>query len=202
MPYLFGQLYDALLEPMLHKWKSRVASWIEEDSPGVTLDICCGTGKQCRLIAAMQRAVGLDLDLNLLKYAGSVAPHITFVCGDAAHLPFKSASLQNASISLALHDKPAYLRDQMLREAQRILKHEGHLFLIDFERPVSVKSRIGYAFIFLIEFMAGYEHFSNGRAFVKSGGLKAFIRENDFAALKNHTSRWGSSSVVMTRKSN
>jgi ubiquinone/menaquinone biosynthesis C-methylase UbiE len=201
MPYLFGRIYDALLEPMLHSWKSRLALWIDEASPGATLDICCGTGKQCRLIAAMQRAIGLDLDLSLLKYAKSVAPHIAFVCGDAAHLPFKPESFQNAGISLALHDKSPNLRTQMIREAQLILNRDGHFFLIDFEKPLSIKSRIGYALIYIIERMAGTEHFSNGREFVKSGGLEGFLQDHNLVTQKNHTSTWGSSSVVMTSKS-
>ena len=174
---------------MLHSWKSRVAQWIKQDSPGLTLDICCGTGKQCRLIAEHSPVVGLDLDLDLLKFAQSTAPHILFVCADAGHLPFKGNSFKNANISLALHDKADSLRTQIIHQTEFILRAEGSFFIVDFEKPKSFKSRLGYSFIYLIELMAGREHFRNGREFVKMGGLESFVERHQMVSLKAHKSQ-------------
>ncbi|MBN1482329.1 methyltransferase domain-containing protein [candidate division KSB1 bacterium] len=196
---LFGRLYDALLEPLLHGWKSRVAEWIATDSPGLTLDICCGTGKQCRLLAKDNPVVGLDLNYALLRYAKRVAPEISFVCADAKHLPFKTNSFQNANISLALHDKPENIRTLMVDQVMRVLQKNGFLYIVDFEKAKSIKAKIGYSLIYIIELMAGYEHFSNGRDFVTSGGLSGFIERNKLFCMKNYTSGWGSSSITMNK---
>lgn len=196
---LFGRLYDVLLEPLLHAWKSRAAVWMVAYSPGLTVDICCGTGKQCRLIARDNPVVGVDFNLALLKYAKDVAPEISFICADAVFLPFKAHIFQNATLSLALHDKSAEIRRLMLEQIKHLLKQNGHLYIIDFERATSVRAKIGYSFIFIIELLAGFEHFSNGRAFVKSGGLAGFIERNNIVLVKNHTSGWGSSSITMSR---
>ena len=194
-----GKAYDALLEPMLHRWKSRVARWIADESPGLTLDICCGTGKQCRLIADKNPVIGIDLSLDFMKYAKSVAPNIPFICADAERLPFKNGTFQNANISLALHDKPEALRQNIVAQAQRILRNNGHLFIIDFEKAESMKSKIGYIMIYLIELLAGHEHFSNGRQFVLSGGLKSFLQRHNITTQKIYTSTWGCSSITMNR---
>ncbi len=193
------KIYEYLLEPMLHRWKNRVAAWIANDSPGLTLDICCGTGKQCRLIAEHSPVVGLDLDFDLLKFAKMSAPHISFVCGDAGRLPFREGVFQNANISLALHDKPASLRAAIVDETRHCLRRDGHFFIIDFEQPHSIKSKIGYSFIYLIELMAGWDHFSNGRTFIKNGGQTAFAAQHALKNKKRHTSHWGSSSISMNR---
>jgi len=192
-----AKLYDRFLEPLLYRWKSHVSEWIANESPGLTLDICCGTGKQCQLIAAHSPVIGLDLDLNMLKYAKSVAPEIPFVCADAKFLPFKTATFKNANISLALHDKPEVLRKKIVNQTEYLLQSNGHFFIIDFEQPYSTKSKIGYFFIYLIEFMAGREHFLNGREFVKTGGQRAFSQRHRLRSAKTHHSQWGSSSISM-----
>lgn len=196
---LSGKIYENLLEPMLHRWKSRVAEWIGQESPGLTLDICCGTGKQCRLIAEHSPVIGVDLDLSMLKFAKLMAPDIDFVCADAGRLPFKQNVFQNANISLALHDKSSSLRSQIMTQGKNVLKSDGRFFIIDFERPDSLKSKIGYSLIYLIELMAGREHFANGREFVKSGGQQNFSKHHRLHVIKNHRSTWGSSSITMNQ---
>lgn len=191
-----SRLYDALLEPLLRRWKSKLASWIVDEPGGLSLDICCGTGMQCRLLAKHVSVIGIDLDADMVKFARSRAPHIPYVCADAAQLPFKAESFQNTIISLALHDKPERLRDAMIGEANRSLRPSGRLWLIDFEYPHTMKEKIGYSLIFVIELMAGREHFSNGREFVTSGGLESYLHRQNLTPEKSYKSRWGSSSIV------
>ena len=195
-----SRLYDALLEPLLRRWTSKLAAWIVDEPDGLSLDICCGTGMQCRMLAKHTSVIGIDLDADMVKFARSRAPHIPFVCADAAQLPFKAKSFQNAIISLALHDKPESLREAIIGEANCSLRASGRLWLIDFEYPDTMKEIIGYSLIFVIELMAGREHFSNGREFVTSGGLKDFLHRHNLSPDKFYKSRWGSSSIVGTAR--
>ncbi len=191
----FARFYDLLLEPMLRHWKQRLSLWVREQKADVVVDICCGTGKQCRLIARHTGIVGLDLNIGFLHYAKSLSPNISYVCGDAEHLPLKSGALSATIISLALHDKPPATRAQMLSEAKRI-SNPGTHFFIDFEQPDSLPTKLGYAFVFCIEFLAGWEHFRNGRQFVKNGGLAQFLNQNNLTIDRRHHSTSGSSAVV------
>ena len=197
--YIYGLVYDTLLEPLLKRWKMRLSSWVKANQPGLTLDICCGTGKQCRILSRHSQTVGVDIDLRLLKYAQAVSATVHFVCADAAALPFKADSFQNAVISLALHDKPEEKRIAMIEESKVCLSRSGALFLLDFMQPNSLRSKIGYAFIYVIEYFAGREHFINGRDFVVRGGLLSFTNRHRLTNRKRHHSLWGSTTLVMLK---
>ena len=198
MSSLTASIYDLILEPFLKSWKTKIASWIGEDKNGPVLDICCGTGKQIRLIYSSSTIVGVDLNIEMLSFAKSKALHIPFVCADATNLPFKPNSFQNIVISLALHDKPEPVRRRMIDQATESLRSSGRLLLLDFEFPSTTKTRIGYSLIYLIELMAGLDHFSNGREFVKSGGLQSFAIRHNLLPKRKYISSWGSSSILKT----
>jgi len=196
MSQLTAHIYETILEPLLHHWKSRLSSWVENGEAGLTLDVCCGTGKQCRLLAEHSPTIGLDLDVNMLKFAKSRAPDISFVCADAARLPFKSGVFRYVTISLALHDKPEVIRRSMIRGAIELLSFGGELLLFDFEQPASTKKKIGYALIYLIERMAGQEHFANSREFLKAGGLTRFLQRCGVSATRQASGTWASLTLL------
>lgn len=195
MSHIIVKLYDVLIEPLLSRWKMRLAETIQQRPPGIVLDICCGIGRQCQIVSRFTRSVGVDLDKSMLVYAHRSAPHLDFVCADAAYLPFRQGAFQSIVISLALHDKPEFLRQQMIGELRPLLRLDGRVVLLDFERPDSAKSQIGYALIWMIELAAGREHFRNGREFVKKGGVTTFLGRCSLQAETMNKSKWGSISI-------
>jgi hypothetical protein len=66
-----------------------------------------------------------------------------------------------------------------MTEARRVLKPRGKMIFVDFEPAWNRKSRWGIRFTSMIERLAGNPHYSNGREFVRSGGLTVFLRENN-----------------------
>jgi ubiquinone/menaquinone biosynthesis C-methylase UbiE len=196
MSLIVIRLYDVLLEPLLHRWKMRIAEAVRQHPPGIVVDICCGIGRQCQMISRFSRTVGVDLDKAMLAYAHRAEPHIPFVCADAVHLPFHEGVFQSAVFSLALHDKPENLRQQMLSELYPLLLADGRVIILDFEPPYTRKSQIGYALIWLIERLAGREHFHNGREFVKKGGVTTFLHRAFLQAETITASEWGSVSIA------
>jgi ubiquinone/menaquinone biosynthesis C-methylase UbiE len=196
---LRGVLYDLFIEPPLKKIKQWVARFIIQQELFPALDICCGTGKQCHLIAdGRQDTFGLDLDCKMIQHASSKFPRISFACADAAHIPFQDKSMKSVVISYALHEKSQDLRIKILEEAKRVLSPEGKIILVDFEIPWNRKSRLGNLFISSIERMAGGEHYRNSRQFLKAGGLQALIQENRLHPVEKRALEPASSSIVVS----
>jgi len=199
--YLFGWLYDRSLELFLSGMKKRIAKYIYQYSLFPALDVCCGTGKQCHLVDERRHddeiIIGLDLDLRMMRFAVAKYPHLPFICADASHIPLKNMSVKGVIVSYALHDKPPEMRKRMLEETKRLLAPEGKIILLDFEQPWNRRSRAGRFFTYLIERMAGKEHFKNGQQFMKQGGLQSFMKYYGLVEIERHDIEIGNSSIVV-----
>ncbi|MGH6820887.1 MAG: class I SAM-dependent methyltransferase [Methylocella sp.] len=113
------------------------------------LDVACGTGTLA--IAAKRQAgstgavTGLDASAEMIERARAKAESagldIAFVNGTAQELPFDDAQFDIVMGTLMLHHLSKPARTAFTREAQRVLKPEGRLLLIDFGRPLR-KSRL------------------------------------------------------------
>jgi len=197
---LRGIFYDLFIEILLNRTKERIARFIAQNNLFPALDICCGTGKQCQLLEKRrQGTIGLDLDLKMLKYASSKYPQITFVCADAAHIPFRNESFKAVIISYSLHDKNPEMRIKIIQEAKRLLTPEGKIVFLDFENPWNRLSGLGSAFTWLIERTAGGEHYKNNRQFLKNGGLQGIIRSHGLHTVERHNIPLGNSRIVIAK---
>ena len=197
---LRGTLYDIFLEPLLKRTKEWIARFIIQHDLFPALDICCGTGKQCQLVAnGQQRIIGLDLDLKMIKHASAKYPQITFVCADAAHIPLRKESLKAIIISYALHEKPRDLQAKILEEAKSLLSPEGRVIFVDFEKPWNRLSRLGRLLTWSIERLAGGEHYRNSSQFLQDGGLQKFIRKNNLRPIERHDIALANSSIVVAQ---
>ncbi len=197
---LRGIFYDLFIEPLITRTKKKITRLITQNDLFPAIDICCGTGKQCHLLEKRrQGTLGLDLDLKMLKYASSKYPQITFVCADAAHIPFRKESFRTVIISYSLHDKNQEMRIKIIQEAKRLLTPEGKIVFLDFENPWNRLSGLGSAFARLIERTAGGEHYKNNRQFLKNGGLQAIIRSHRLHTVERHDIPLGSSRIVVTQ---
>jgi ubiquinone/menaquinone biosynthesis C-methylase UbiE len=197
---LRGLLYDLFIEPFLKRTKEWIAQFIIQNDLFPALDICCGTGKQCQLVAnGLQRIIGLDLDLKMIEHASSKYPQINFVCADAAHIPLQKKSLKAVIISYALHEKPLDLRTKILEEAKSLLSPEGKVVFVDFEKPWNRLSRVGSLLTWSIERMAGGKHYRNSRQFLQDGGLQKFIKTNNLCPIEKHDIALANSSIVVAQ---
>ncbi|MBN2200067.1 MAG: methyltransferase domain-containing protein [Candidatus Aminicenantes bacterium] len=152
-----------------------------------------------RGMRARNLAIGLDMHLGFVRYAAARAPGVPFVCGDAARLPFRDESVRAISISFGLHDKNPEQRKAIVQEARRALDPDGKLIAVDFERPWNAESRIGALFSWAIERSAPREHYRNGREFLRSGGLRGFLRAGGFLEVERRDVKTGSLAIVVAR---
>ena len=110
--------------------------------PGRTLQVACVYGNFSERLAA-RVAPGGSLDVvdvlpiqlrNLRAKLPALAP-VTLHQHDSTALGFEDASYDQAILFFLLHEQPAAVRRQTLREALRVVKPGGKLVLVDYHLP-------------------------------------------------------------------
>ena len=107
------------------------------------LDVCCGTGGFALALAPQTlphgRVLGVDLSQRMLRIAQSKNrfEHVRFVEGNAEVLPFAPDSFERVCCTLTLHEMPALLRRNVLREMRRVTRAFGRVYILDWHLPRS-----------------------------------------------------------------
>ena len=104
------------------------------------LDVCCGTGTLCAMIAEEIRSdgevVGVDLSENMLKKAENRREdNIRFCYANAEEIPYANGYFDRASMTFGLHEMPHPVRMNVLHEMQRVLKPGGKIIVLDYAYP-------------------------------------------------------------------
>lgn len=172
-------IYDFLFSGALKPIRSNIKSFFEQHQAKTILDLCCGTGEQLRLFKGSEMLLtGVDLSQAMLARARQVSPEsIRYLEIDASNLPFPDSSYDGIIICLALHEKPAEQHEAIFREACRLVKPEGYIVIADYSiPPAPFKSTIvGKILIPIIERLAGINHFTNYKYWIKNGGIHGFL---------------------------
>ena len=90
------------------------------------LDIGCGAGQTLMAAYSDRRTVGLDYDLEALRFGHTLTSTVDFVCGKAEELPLPDGrfDLVIARVSLAYTD----INDS-LKEIRRVLRDDGQIWI-------------------------------------------------------------------------
>lgn len=101
------------------------------------LDVAAGTGSAARdVLLAFPKAklTLLDLSESYLKKARkrfANEPRVSFLQGDAAHLPFREAQFDSVYSVFLFHELPHPERIQVLKECRRVKKTTGPVLAVD-----------------------------------------------------------------------
>ena len=125
------------------------------------LDMCCGTFTSGLSIAKKNPnnlVVGLDRSKPMLregmrKVKKENLKNVKLVCRDALNTGIIDSTFDYVIIGLVLHECNPDLWAGILREAYRILKDNGHLIILEWEKQSDIKRKIKYAPLYLAEVM-------------------------------------------------
>lgn len=181
----FARFYDPLFERVLGGLRAKVVRVVAPRSGMRVLDVGCGTGAQ---LAIFQEAgcevYGIDLSHPMLRIARRKFANLSNA--DAARLPFSDQAFDLALTSLFFHQLDASGRSLALEEARRVVRKDGRLLIVDFRiEPVrSIKGKLIKFVISAVEFLAGWEHYSNSRDFLSRGGIPLLASSHRFEVQK------------------
>ncbi|MEM9838259.1 MAG: class I SAM-dependent methyltransferase [Pseudomonadota bacterium] len=148
--------YDVMNDLMsggVHRvWKSVTIDRMNPQPGDYLIDVAGGTGDVAAsfLTRAAEReergrpaadAVVCDINHAML-HAGNGRDHAARICGDAEALPFQDRQFTHYSISFGIRNVTN--RAKALREAFRVLRFGGRLFILEFSQPPSEAFRTVY----------------------------------------------------------
>ncbi|MEA1894644.1 MAG: class I SAM-dependent methyltransferase [Euryarchaeota archaeon] len=104
------------------------------------LDVCCGTGTLCTMVAEVTgskgEVVGVDLSENMLKKAENKSKdNVRFCYANAEEIPYDDGYFDRASVTFGLHEMPHSVRMNVLCEMRRVLKPGGRITVLDYSYP-------------------------------------------------------------------
>jgi demethylmenaquinone methyltransferase/2-methoxy-6-polyprenyl-1,4-benzoquinol methylase len=118
------------------RWKQRLASLHDPGGKSV-LDLAAGTGDLAYEIASRgaRQVIALDITHAMLERASlkRQGRRVAFVTGDMMALPFRDASFDLVTVGYGLRNVP--LLEVAFKEAARVLRADGLLLSLDFNRP-------------------------------------------------------------------
>ncbi|MCI4660616.1 MAG: bifunctional demethylmenaquinone methyltransferase/2-methoxy-6-polyprenyl-1,4-benzoquinol methylase UbiE [Neomegalonema sp.] len=151
-------LMNDFMSARMHRlWKDAMIDWLAPRKGSHLLDIAGGTGditfRYLQRLGGMGEATVCDLTHGMLmegrrraQERGIRAP-ISWICGDAMHLPFPDKSFDYVTIAFGLRNVTE--PEAALREAHRVLRPGGRFMCLEFSKvkvPVADKLYDLYSF--------------------------------------------------------
>jgi demethylmenaquinone methyltransferase/2-methoxy-6-polyprenyl-1,4-benzoquinol methylase len=134
-------------------WRRAAVALARVKHSDVILDVACGTGDLSLAFARMRPrgVIGVDFALPMLNHARRKREQVglstvTFLAGDALHLPLADRSVDVVSIAFGLRNVAD--ADKALAEFRRVLRPGGRLVILEFALPRRPLLRRAYLWYF------------------------------------------------------
>jgi demethylmenaquinone methyltransferase/2-methoxy-6-polyprenyl-1,4-benzoquinol methylase len=168
--------YMFLIEPLLLKAKNSVTLRVLRLKPKQLLEVGCGTCLQSLKIAqAGVEVTGIDISNRMFPSSAKIPTELTVQVADGTNLPFPDDSFDLTLISLALHEMVSEKRLPIIKELIRTLRPGGAVLILDYDTGIQNSSDLTSWLIKAIEWLAGKEHHSNFRDFLRNGGVPGLL---------------------------
>ena len=172
-----GWFYETFVDLMLEQIRTTIFQLVERKSS--VIDVGCGTGALVfKLADKCENLVGIDLSKTMIKRAlerkkENHSSNIEFLHSNASQLSkVVDRKFDYAIMALTLHEMPARDRIKVLSEVKTIT---NKIIIADFDVPRPRNpAMLG---TYLVEYLAGRDHFKNYKSFIASGGLQPLLDE-------------------------
>ena len=176
-----AKFYDKVYEPAAKRLREAGARLCPPRKNQVVLDVGCGTGTQL-LLYRMEgcRLCGIDSSPAMLERAkAKLGDSAELLIMNASHMDFADGSFDLVTVVLTLHEMPATVRTDVVRECRRVTRPGGHVMLIDYHSgPYPFPwGWLWKIMVTLSEISAGGRHFANYRDFLRRHGLQTICEE-------------------------
>lgn len=183
----------AAISPMVNWWLEPMRQKFAEMSrisPGQSvIDVCCGTGRQAEIYCQNgANAYGLDASRHMISEAKRRTRHsLPYIWGDATSIPYPDSMFDYSSISLALHEVDADIRDKFVTEMMRVTKPDGYLMFLDYGTPKDTMHSILLSQFYTgVEMMCGGSHYRNYKSWVRNGGIEGYVLRSGLLIEEKH----------------
>lgn len=108
--------------------------------------------------------IGLDRSEAMLnearrKVKEAELKNVELLCQDATRTGFKNESFDYIIIGLVLHECDEILWNRILSEAHRLLKNDGKLIILEWEKQSAIGRKIKFAPIYALEVLGNLKFF-------------------------------------------
>ncbi len=168
------------------------------------LEVGCGAGSLAQILAWAGCAVtGVDSSPTMLAYARQKRIDAAFVQIDAARMAY-DREFDAAVISLALHEMPPTVREQVWAAMRRAVRPGGRLLALDFAAPTrgGPLARLAANLIEQDERSTlSYhpEHYANFKEFMRGGGLPGWMQAHRQPIQAEHRYLAGTLALVVIK---
>ncbi len=176
-------VYDLLFSRPLKRIHETIRTCLNHNKASNVIDLCCGTGKQLRVLAAQDMILtGVDMSQAMLNQARNKGPSsIHYLESDASNTMLPSGKYDGVIISFALHEKNVKQHEAIFKEACRLVHPKGHILIADYcippEEIVSqFLSTVGFQ---SIERLAGINHYHCYKDWMASDAVEGFLARNN-----------------------
>ncbi len=198
-----SRIYEAVIDPIDAPLRS-IGMKLFPVKPDIdVLDVGCGTGAHLALYQSAGCHVhGIDLSPSMLELSRKrLGDTADLQLGDATALPYPDASFDLIVSSLFLHELEVATRASSLEEMARTLKTDGRVLIIDFHAGHLrfPKGWLIRGLSFLIERLAGRNHFHHFREFVGVGGIPELVSAAGFMVEREKVVSGGNMGLYLLR---
>ncbi|MEZ5001229.1 MAG: class I SAM-dependent methyltransferase [Bacteroidales bacterium] len=189
-------IYRKLIDPMLDSSHRAAAEMV--NSGERVLDVACGMGTLAILIGAKAGNVtGVDIDPASIRSARLLAlesgvGNVSFMEADAIALDvIRDNEFDVSVISMALHQFSPETGVRVLESMKRV---SGRIIIVDYAYPV--KNGPYKALTWIIEWIAGGDHYRNFKKYMKQGGLLPLVDQAGLKAVKTVVKGMGTLTIL------
>ncbi len=172
-----SSLYRIFIDPALSPSHEIVKSIIGKNKK--IIDIACGTGSLVfKLAPNAKYIIGIDLSVQMIKQAIKSRNKFSFnntkfLVHDALKLDSVIKEKYNyATLSMAVHQFPM---ETGLNILNKLKIHVNQIIIFDYN--FKMKSNILKKIVYIMERIAGREHYENFKYYMNTGGLPAILKK-------------------------